>query len=453
MTCAVTIIIPAHNAAGHLGRCLQAIHKSDLKPLEILVIDDGSQDRTAEIAEPLATTVLRTGRRRGPSFARNLAAKVANGNVLLFIDSDVCVHPDTLSRVHESFEIDPQLDALMGSYDNDPLCRDFISQYRNLMHAYVHQTGAERASTFWSGCGAIRREVFLQHSGLDESYRRPAVEDIELGYRLTRAGHKLLLDRTILVNHLKRWTFWSLVKTDILDRGIPWTELILRDRCMPNDLNLQFSQRVSVALVFALVSLSGLLAAADGIYLLLPLIVIIFLMLARWWGEFGNHQRPRRALAVVSCMILLITIVALLHGMFGLALPLLITPPLLLLRHHYSLRGQLRKVHHWLGIAFILCSVCASLFYLPAHHLLYACFALLALLGLLNSRFYIFLIGNRGLSFTLAAIPFHLLYHFYNGLSFIVGVLNHLSNAGLVRTSAQAATYIAKAERQSSGIS
>ncbi len=51
------------------------------------------------------------------------------------------------------------------------------------------------------------------------------------------------------MKHLKRWTFWGLVKTDVLDRGIPWTELILRDANMPDDLNLQLSQRVSVALV------------------------------------------------------------------------------------------------------------------------------------------------------------------------------------------------------------
>jgi len=50
------------------------------------------------------------------------------------------------------------------------------------------------------------------------------------------------------------------------------------------------------------------------------------------------------------------------------------------------------------------------------------CFALLALLGLMNTQFYIFLAGKRGVTFMLAAIPFHLLYHFYNGLSFIIGV-------------------------------
>src|SRR6185312_2689684 len=110
--------------------------------------------------------------------------------------------------------------------------------------------------TFWSGCCAIRRDVFLAYSGFDQRYRRPAIEDIELGYRLVRGNRKILLDKTVQVKHLKRWTFWNVLKTDILYRGIPWTELILRDRCMPNDLNVQVGERVSVVLAFVLVGLA-----------------------------------------------------------------------------------------------------------------------------------------------------------------------------------------------------
>ena len=157
--------------------------------------------------------------------------------------------PSTLERVvRVAFFEDRELDALIGSYDDDPSSQDFLSQYRNLMHCFVHQTGRRDAFTFWSGCGAVRRDLFLQCSGFDERYRRPAIEDIELGYRMAAEGRKMILDPDLQVKHLKRWTFWGLVKTDVLDRGIPWTELILRDQQMANDLNLQLSQRVSVAL-------------------------------------------------------------------------------------------------------------------------------------------------------------------------------------------------------------
>jgi glycosyltransferase involved in cell wall biosynthesis len=426
MVSTISVVIPAYNAAAHLPRCLQAIRSSTQAPLEVLVVDDGSKDETEPIALSYGATVLSTEGRTGPAFSRNLGAKAAAGDVLFFLDSDVCVHPETLYKVSQSFDSDPQLDALMGSYDHAPASQDFISQYRNLMHAYVHHTGAERASTFWSGCGAIRRSVFLEHSGFDEGYKRPAIEDIELGYRLIRAGRKIVLDPTILVTHLKQWTFWSLVKTDILDRGIPWTELILRDRFMPDDLNLQLSQRVSVALVFILVALSAILAALSGAYLLIPLLAILFLMLTSWWAEFGSYRRPRRAITILICMIVSIAIVAYTYRIYGLIPPLVATPVLLLLRHRYSRSAKQSRSYRGVEIFFIYCSIAVAAWYLPAQHLLvFACFAVVMLLGLLNSQFYIFLAGKRGMLFMLAAIPFHLLYHFYNGLSFIAGAGRH----------------------------
>jgi len=425
MSTSISIVIPACNASEHLDQCLQALASSEYRDFETILVDDGSKDNTAEIATAHGARVLRTGNRRGPAFARNLGVKEATGELIFFLDSDVSVRPNTLTMIHDSFAVDPQMDALIGSYDSKPSSTDFISQYRNLMHAYVHQTGAQRASTFWSGCGAIKRDVFLEHSGFNEEYGRPATEDIELGYRLIRAGRKIILDRSLLVTHLKRWTFWGLLKTDILDRGIPWTELILRDRFMPNDLNLQLSQRVSVALVFILLGLSGALVLLSGAFLLIPLLAILFLMLARWWGEMSSYEKPGRMGAMLICSVLGVAGVAYGYGMYGLIPPLMITPVLLLMRHRYRKGGKLKKIHRWLGIVYIVCSVCVAALYLPNHHLIFACFAVLALLGVMNSQFYIFLAGRRGVAFMAAAIPFHLLYHFYNGISFLAGILRY----------------------------
>ena len=148
-------------------------------------------------------------------------------------------------------------------------------------------------------------------------------------------------------------------------------------------------------------------------------------MLARWWGEIGSYRRPRRAFALLSGIILMICAVVYWRGMYGLLPPLLVTPALLLLRHRYHQSGRLTRRHRWCGIVFICVSVLVAGYYLPAHHLIFACFAVLALLGVLNSQFYIFLAGHRGIAFMLCAIPFHLLYHFYNGLSFLAGAGRH----------------------------
>jgi hypothetical protein len=149
---------------------------------------------------------------------------------------------------------------VIGSYDDTPADPGFISQYKNLFHHYVHHASRTEAWTFWAGCGAIRREIFLAAGGFDESYTRPCVEDIDLGFRLRARGRRIDLDPAIQVTHLKRWTLWSLLRSDLFDRGIPWFRLMLRDRTMPSDLNVTARHRCSVVLVFAVVLLGAVLS-------------------------------------------------------------------------------------------------------------------------------------------------------------------------------------------------
>ena len=99
------------------------------------------------------------------------------------------------------------------------------------------------ASTFWGACGAICRDVFLSLGGFDESYRQPSIEDIELGYRLKQAGYRIKLCKTLQVKHLKHWGVVSLLKADFFYRALAWTQLILRNGKLINDLNLQLSSR------------------------------------------------------------------------------------------------------------------------------------------------------------------------------------------------------------------
>jgi glycosyltransferase involved in cell wall biosynthesis len=254
----VSIIIPVFNGAATLPLCLQAVMNSHCQIDECLVIDDGSTDASVSIATQLGATVLSTGGRFGPAKARNLGARCATGDLLVFIDADVLVHSDALGRIVERFNAEPELDAMIGAYDNAPSDPGFVSQFKNLMHAFVHQSGNREASTFWCGCGAVKRSVYLELGGLDESYRCPSIEDIEFGVRMLRSGRKLALDPQVQCKHLKVWTFWNLLRTDVMQRGIPWTELILRTRFLPDDLNLRWSQRISVLLSLFLVLLGGI---------------------------------------------------------------------------------------------------------------------------------------------------------------------------------------------------
>jgi hypothetical protein len=94
----------------------------------------------------------------------------------------------------------------------------------------------------------MRRDVFLTIGGFDETYIKPSIEDIELGYRLKRAGHTIRLCKSLQVKHWKRWTVVSMLRADFFQRALPWTQLIHRHRGFVNDLNIGVSGRTSVLL-------------------------------------------------------------------------------------------------------------------------------------------------------------------------------------------------------------
>ena len=255
----LSVIIPVHHGGAAFGECLRGLAAARPAPEEIVVVADGRTDGSWQTAEAYGARVVVNEEARGPAHARNRGAEVATGDVFFFVDADVVVHPDTVGRVKAAFAQDPSLDVLIGSYDDAPGHPSFLSQYRNLLHHYTHQTSGEEAFTFWGACGAIRRAAFRAVGGFDERYRQPSIEDIEMGYRLREAGFKMALRPEIQVKHLKRWTARSMLKTDVFQRALPWTSLILERGRLDSGLNLSPTNRLSVLAAGAL--LFGLPAA------------------------------------------------------------------------------------------------------------------------------------------------------------------------------------------------
>jgi GT2 family glycosyltransferase len=249
----ISVIIPVYNGAAYLRSCLAAVAASDYRSYECIVVDDGSTDDGRGIAAqfPLSLRVVHLAEGpRGPAYARNRGVEVARGGILFFLDADIVLSPGALRLVAELFREQPDLAAVFGSYDAHPKAAGLVSQYRNLLHHFVHQNGNPEASTFWAGCGGMRRSVFEKIGGFDEKrFRRPSIEDVELGYRLRQTGHRILLEKRLQGTHLKSWNLYSLIRTDISCRALPWSRLILETKKLPNDLNLRLGQRVSFALV------------------------------------------------------------------------------------------------------------------------------------------------------------------------------------------------------------
>lgn len=222
----LSAIVPATDRPAALDAVVSAIWSAAEPPEEVIVI-----------TEPAGL---------GPSAARNAGARRAAGEILVFVDADVEVHADAFALIRQAFVADAKLAAVFGSYDDDPRARTLVSDFRNLLHHHVHHEGAGPAETFWAGLGAVRTEAFFEVGGFDERrFSRPSVEDVELGGRLRVHGHRIVLDPRIQGTHLKRWSLAGMVRTDFLDRGIPWTELVLSGSGHTSSLNLGWRHRAS----------------------------------------------------------------------------------------------------------------------------------------------------------------------------------------------------------------
>ena len=301
--CSISIIIPVYNGEKTLGLCLKSIFNSSFQDFECIVVDDHSTDNTIRIAESFNTKIIRLDRQHGAAYARNRGAEAAKGDILLFVDSDVTVYPDSLKKVAKTFKLNPKISAIFGSYDDQPGRSNFLSQYRNLFHHYIHQTSLEDASTFWTGCGAIKREAFLKVGKFNENCRM--MEDIELGYRLKAKNHKIMLIKDLLVKHFKHYSFLHLIKSDVFDRAVPWTMLMLNNKQATSDLNLKPAYKLSAIVLILLIMFSLMAIISKWFILGIPVLLFLFFyMNSDFYKFFLKKRGPVFTLNVIPFHIL-----------------------------------------------------------------------------------------------------------------------------------------------------
>lgn len=267
----LSVIVPATDQPPTLPRCRAALSAAVGGDDEVIVVDGPSGLSAAA--------------------ARNAGARRATGDALVFVDADVTVHPDALSRIRTTLSERPGLDAVFGSYDDAPAVPTTVSTFRNLLHHHVHHSSPGPAETFWSGLGAVRRDAFHTVGGFDEArYPHPSIEDVDLGTRLVADGARIELDPAIQGTHLKAWTLRGMLWTDFARRGVPWVRLLLRRRRASAALNLGWRHRLS-ALASVLAVVGALLrrprAAAAALLALAGLNRRLYALLARRGGARG----------------------------------------------------------------------------------------------------------------------------------------------------------------------
>ena len=279
----ISVVMPVFDGENFLQLSLPVLIRMQARGeiIEVLVVDDGSHDRSASIAADLGARIIHTEGRKGAAAARNLGVEHTTGDITWFVDADVEVHEDAARIISNNFS-DPEVTAVFGSYDDTPLERNFLSQYKNLVHHYYHQKGSKKASTFWAGCGAIRKAPFQAVGGFDAKiYHLPGIEDIELGYRLRAAGYHIRLVPELQGKHLKLWHVGNLLHTDIFQRAIPWSRLILERSMIVNDLNIGVAERWRAALA-GILALGLLCATIRLVPWWLPAGLLLMAPVANW---------------------------------------------------------------------------------------------------------------------------------------------------------------------------
>ncbi|WP_134681767.1 glycosyltransferase family 2 protein [Paracoccus ravus] len=255
----ISVVMPAYQAAYFLPRSLPPLLAlaASGEVLEVIVVDDASTDGTAEIARDLGARVLRLEQNSGPAGARNHALSHVQGQIVWFVDSDVVTGENATSAIRAAFDT-PGLVAVFGCYDAEPADQHWFSRYKNLMHRYYHLRSSREVHTFWSGFGAVRRDVLLEVGGFDPNCL--TVEDIELGHRISQAGHRIEIEAALTGKHLKAWRIPGALQSDIFGRAIPWARLLIAGKGEPRELNVDTAERFRAAV--AVGALLLLLAAA-----------------------------------------------------------------------------------------------------------------------------------------------------------------------------------------------
>ncbi|MDF1843907.1 MAG: glycosyltransferase [Rubripirellula sp.] len=197
----VTLVIPGRNCAATLDRCLQSVVplKESGQLAEIIFVNDGSTDRTAEIATSFPEVTVVSGSGEGAAAARNLGAGKTKSDLIWFVDSDCVAEPDALSILVRHFD-DTKVAGAGGTYTNG--CPD------SLLATIIHEEIVARHATMPSEVNHLatydvvyRRDMFQELGGFRRGLGRAEAEDVELAYRVVDAGWLLRFDRASRVQH------------------------------------------------------------------------------------------------------------------------------------------------------------------------------------------------------------------------------------------------------------
>lgn len=277
----ISIIIPCYKNEDTLIKTLESIKHNILKDFEVIIINDNpNKDINLNYEDyTFPIQILKNEKNEGCAISRNRGAQIAKGEILFFTDADVILMPDTIERLIK--DLNEETPASIGCYTKKTPITNTFSVFKNIFHHYNHQSLKNYSKTFWTGCGAIYKKNFLELNGFDTSKKISPIEDIDLGYRLSSKNYKIKINKNAFAVHLKQYSFAKLIRSDLFERAVPWTHIILKNKKLPNSSNTSAKYKISVlmTLLFFILNLNNILnfSYLNTFLALLPLLIISLL--------------------------------------------------------------------------------------------------------------------------------------------------------------------------------
>ncbi|MCM8804957.1 MAG: glycosyltransferase [Candidatus Omnitrophica bacterium] len=210
MVVEVSLYIPCYNSEKYIDRCIQSVLNQTYPIKEILIIDDGSTDKTVKIASKYPVKIIRHLKNKGLAAARNTAFNMLNSEFIASLDSDCCPQKDWLEKLIRNFVSDKI--AGVGGRLIEKNTKSLPDKWRSKHLSQDHGDKKIFNAFALPGCNCVfRKQVIIEIGGYNEKYKTNS-EDTDICLRLKNNGYSLVYEPQAKVFHLRKDTVFSVAR-------------------------------------------------------------------------------------------------------------------------------------------------------------------------------------------------------------------------------------------------
>lgn len=278
----LSVIIPNYNGASTISDCLASVFSSSHDNLEVIVVDDCSEDNSVDIISRYPCMLVRLERHSGAAYARNRGARQSRGKVLFFTDADCLVMHNTLANAVKAFEGMDGPVVIGGTYTIEPVDKHFFSRFQSVFINYSETKNMQNPDYIATHAMAIDSEAFRQTGGFSAE-SLPILEDVEFSHRMRERGFRLIMGRDIFVRHRFGYTLAQSL-ANAFRKSMYWTMYSLNRRDMLADSGTASRElKANVVLYFAslILLIAGILSGTFILHSLLPVFFLLNITINR----------------------------------------------------------------------------------------------------------------------------------------------------------------------------